>query len=259
MKSRLNYFFIVVFSIMILILPFDCYADEDINVQVDGIVVDFQENKPIIIDNRVLVPIRPIFEAMGAVVTWDKDTKTATAVKNIKNYIYDFVGRDDTIYVTFTENSIIYTYHGTVVKNITNYFMDVAAQNINGRIYIPVRYVAYALGYNISWFDQYRIAFIETPNHEINSETYPNTNIPCCKMGISRTIILPDGAINYDIYGIDSLMLKKYEELLKVQGWQLHNITSYITEYEKNGEVVSLAYIDELRSLIIRCQSIIDK
>ena len=52
----------------------------DISVYLDGQPLTF-DVQPQIINGRTVVPLRAIFEAMGAKVNWDGDTQTVTAVE----------------------------------------------------------------------------------------------------------------------------------------------------------------------------------
>jgi len=79
-------------------------------------------------NNRMQVPIRVIAENLGAKVSWDGSTSTATI--------------NGTIKITVGSADIITSY-GTIA-------MDTKAVNKNGRIYIPVRSVANAMGYGVS-------------------------------------------------------------------------------------------------------------
>lgn len=112
-------------------------ADEKINVYLDGFYgADGQKISfdvpPQTINNRTMVPIRAIFEAMGAVVDWDDATQTATCVK------------DETT-VKMTLNSTTEYINGTPNE------MDVSPVVIDGRTLAPARYVAEAFGYHVSW------------------------------------------------------------------------------------------------------------
>ena len=55
-------------------------ADENISLTVNGKSVETQV-PPTIIDGRTMVPVRDIFEACGAKVNWDANTKTITGEK----------------------------------------------------------------------------------------------------------------------------------------------------------------------------------
>jgi molybdate transport system substrate-binding protein len=82
--------------------------------------------------NRMQVPIRVIAEKLGAKVAWDGSTSTAT----INGTINIKVG-----------SSEINTSYGTIM-------MDTTAFIKNGRLYIPVRSVANAMGYGVSATNQ---------------------------------------------------------------------------------------------------------
>lgn len=106
-------------------------ADEGIKVYLEGSKINF-DVQPQTINNRTMVPIRAIFEAMGANVTWDDATQTAVSTK------------DDTT-VKMTLNST------TEYINDTAYTMDVTPVIIDGRTLAPARYVAEAFGYYVNW------------------------------------------------------------------------------------------------------------
>jgi len=77
--------------------------------------------------NRTQVPIRVVAENLGADVSWDGTSQTATIDGNIKIKV---------------GSSTINTAYGTIT-------MDTKAVNKDGRIYVPIRFVANALGYDI--------------------------------------------------------------------------------------------------------------
>jgi hypothetical protein len=39
------------------------------------------DQRPLILQGRTLVPMRALFEALGATITWDQATQTVTAIK----------------------------------------------------------------------------------------------------------------------------------------------------------------------------------
>ena len=51
-----------------------------ISVNIDGNPILF-DVPPQLIDSRTMVPLRAIFEALGAVVSWDNSSQTITATK----------------------------------------------------------------------------------------------------------------------------------------------------------------------------------
>jgi len=82
--------------------------------------------------DRLQVPIRAVAEKLGAQVSWDDNSRTATLDGTIKIKV---------------GSSEISTAYGTIS-------MDTQAVIKDGRIYVPVRYVANALGYGITSADQ---------------------------------------------------------------------------------------------------------
>lgn len=87
---------------------------------------------PIIRNGRTLVPMRAIVEAMGGSINWDDATQKITIA---------YGGR--TISMAIGSK--------TMVVDGTSFEMDVAAQTINGRTVLPVRFVGEALGCDIEW------------------------------------------------------------------------------------------------------------
>ncbi|MBK5246457.1 MAG: N-acetylmuramoyl-L-alanine amidase [Peptostreptococcaceae bacterium] len=110
----------------------DAYDQNSIKIFVNGEKLAF-DVEPFIESRRTLVPIRRIFEAFGAVVTWDEQTQTAAVRK----------GNDN---ISFTINNNV------AVINGVNEQMKVAARIVDGgRTVVPLRFLSEALGYNVEW------------------------------------------------------------------------------------------------------------
>lgn len=112
------------------------FANNDIKVTLNGNQIQFDE-PPIIRNDRTLVPIRAIFEAMGMFVSWDNDTKKILAL-----------GDDWAITMQIDSKGIAY---GSSTSGSSMLVMDVAPCIINGRTYVPVRYIAEVTGYEVNW------------------------------------------------------------------------------------------------------------
>lgn len=109
----------------------DYTKSTDIRVNLDGNQIKF-DVKPQMINNRTLVPMRAICEAMGLIVTWDNNKRTATA--------------------TDGKNKIIFTADSkTVLVNGSAKYLDVPATIINSRVVMPVRFLSENMGYNVVW------------------------------------------------------------------------------------------------------------
>ena len=103
-----------------------------INVTIDGSPVIFEDQHPVIIDGRTLVPVRGVFEMLGFEVSWNGDTRTAS------------LSRADYV-VNVTIDSYEFTANSMPLR------LDVPAQIIGGRTMLPIRAVLESVGYSLEW------------------------------------------------------------------------------------------------------------
>lgn len=122
----------VILTIAVLLSAATAFAYTDgITVLVDSEPVEF-DVEPMIENDRVLVPLRAIFEALGAGVEWDGGNQTVTSVK-------------DDITVTLTIGS------DTLYKNDEAITLDAAACIVDDRTLVPTRAAAEAFGCDVQW------------------------------------------------------------------------------------------------------------
>ncbi len=112
-----------------------------IKVMVDGQKVLF-DVLPTIKDGRTLVPLRAIFEALNADVSWEASTQTITAKKD-----------DKTIVLAIGSDKMLVDGEEKV--------LDVPASITDGRTLVPVRAISEAFGCNVSWNADDRCVNIE--------------------------------------------------------------------------------------------------
>ena len=103
-----------------------------IDLYVDNDLIN-TDTPPTIVDGRTLVPVRAIFESIGATVTWDADTRTATGV------------RGDVVVSIQIDNTTAYV-------NGQPQTLDVPAKIINGRTMVPARFISEAMGCDVTWY-----------------------------------------------------------------------------------------------------------
>lgn len=115
-------------------------ASADIAVYIDGEKQVFAD-RPVMVQGRTLLPMRVLFQALGAEVGWDPGTGTA-------------VGSREGTEVLIPIGSTTPTINGRPVK------IDVPARLIGGRTYIPLRFVGEALGDDVQWDGQNRLVVI---------------------------------------------------------------------------------------------------
>ncbi len=103
----------------------------EIGIELNG-QEQFYVERPVMDNGRVLLPMRALFEALGAQVQWDETTRSA-------------LGSRGQWSVQVPVNS------STVLRNGEPVILDVPARIIAGRTYIPVRFVAEAFGDSVFW------------------------------------------------------------------------------------------------------------
>lgn len=117
--------------------------DGDIEINIDGnYKMVFPDQKPIIMNDRVMVPIRALMETLEKNVEWD-DTKKQTIIS------------DDTVTVILTvgDNKMTRKTKNPIDGNIKTeeITLDVAPIIQNGRTCLPVRAVAESFGAAVIW------------------------------------------------------------------------------------------------------------
>ncbi len=110
----------------------------NLSVALDGQAVSF-DVQPFIKSGRVMVPVRAISEALGAVVRYDDSTMTVTITKG--------------------SNVIILIVGSSVAEDGNPIMLDVPAEVVDGRIFVPIRFVAEAMGCQVDWFEGANYAY----------------------------------------------------------------------------------------------------
>lgn len=148
-----------------------------INVTINGQALYFDQ-PPIMEKGRVLIPMRTIFEVVGANVEWSQKTKTVKVTKGTTNIILPLNSKQATI-------------------NGTKKSLDVPAKSVNGRTLVPLRFVSEALGCKVEWKSAQSLVVI-TFDGDVKEQTgkvYPDGWVaPLLKSAWS-----PNQAQNYDV------------------------------------------------------------
>jgi len=121
-------------------------VSDPITVLLNGNPVNFADQGPVIVDGRVLVPVRGVFEQMGFEVDWNEATSQATLTGHA------------TVVITIGSN--VFTTNGVSGT------LDVPAQTKNARTMLPLRLVLESIGFNLNWI-------AETQTVQITASTLP--------------------------------------------------------------------------------------
>ena len=180
-----------------------------------------------IVEGRFLVPMRGIFEGLGAEVGWDGETRTVT-------------GKRGAISVQLTIDSTLATVNGETVE------LDVPAMIINGRTFVPTRFVSESLGAGVSWDGANRVATITQEGivikvHERLTKAAPPTLEPSASLVVPTDYSSIQAAINASSHG-DVIVVKTgtYKENIDFRG---RKITLRSTN-PQDPDVVAATIID---------------
>lgn len=135
--------FISISLLVSLVLTGSAYVatgQSPIRVYVDGQPVNF-DVPPTVIQGRVLVPLRGIFERLGATVDYDTRTQHIVAVRGSQTVELTLGSRQARV-------------------NDQASLLDVPAFTIGGRTMVPLRFISESLGANVQWVDASRIILI---------------------------------------------------------------------------------------------------
>ena len=140
----------------VVLLSTAAMASAQIRVYVDDARVWFPDSEPHMSQNRVFVPLRGVFEQMGATVMWNGSTQMVTARKANTDVQLTIGSR--TAYVNGAPMSL-----------------DVAPHMMNGRTMVPLRFISETLGADVRWDSGVDAVYITTAGTSTSTGTSGGT------------------------------------------------------------------------------------
>lgn len=130
---------------------------DSISVYVNGTAVQFAGSGPRMMGSRVMVPLRGVFEQMGADVGWNEAKQEVTAMTDSTNV---------QLHVGSTEAWV----------NSKALTMDSAPMKWNNRVFVPLRFLGEALGADVRWEPTMASVYIDTAGNANNNNNGNNNN-----------------------------------------------------------------------------------
>jgi len=130
------------------------YGAEEVYVVVNNKQLTNLAMPPIIINDRTLVPVREVFEHLGANVDWKESTREVNITYN-----------DSIVVLKIDFNN--------ATVNGKQESMSVAPKIINDKTMIPLRFVSESLGLDVGWDSKTRVATIT--EKKVTTTTEPTT------------------------------------------------------------------------------------
>jgi hypothetical protein len=103
-----------------------------IKVTIDEKRVEFPDTQPMMVASHILVPMRGVFEELGAKLKWDPAMQTVTADRGEHNVVIT-IGRN------------VAEVDGAAVP------LDQPAITVHGRTMVPLRFLGTSLGVDVDW------------------------------------------------------------------------------------------------------------
>lgn len=206
-------------------------AQQPLRVFLHGDQVPFPDQQPVILNGRTLVPIRGVFEALGAQVKWEPDALRAT-VSWRGNQAAVFIGSR------------------TAWVNGQRKTLDVAPRIIGDRTMVPLRFLAESLGLKVYWSDRHQTVVIgERPSLPVLAPAdNPNLVMPCTIRVAVRLVPKGDHEPPQNgAYEVREVELSEY--VVRVLAHEFGDFTddngvshSYTAESLKAGAMAALMY-----------------
>ena len=177
------------FVIMVGLLGNITFADDVISVYLNGERLEF-DVPPQMINNRTMVPMRTIFEALGARVEWTEGFGIIRA----------FPGDGRLIRMHTENNQFVSNYEIIIRTNfgeIETITLDVAPQIIDSRTLVPVRVVAETLGANVEWDGDAQAVLITKDIAAYQTITVSTAEEFVNAIGSNRTINIQPGIYDF--------------------------------------------------------------
>jgi hypothetical protein len=135
--------FLIVGALAATLAPAPTHAQGTVRVFVDGDLVRFDQ-PPIVVGARILVPLRGIFERLGATVEWEAATRTVIAVRG---------------------STVVELVIGQRSARVNDRIvpLDVPAMVIRGRTLVPLRFVSESMGAEVQYQEATRTVLIFSP------------------------------------------------------------------------------------------------
>lgn len=178
----------------------------DIKVIINGVTQQYTQS-PVISQSTTLVPLRGVFESLGAQVEWDSKAKKVTASKS-----------DNTL--TLNVGSKL------AYKNSAPVQLDAATQIQKDQVFVPLRFVSQSLGAKVKWDQATRTVSIS--NQANGSTAGDQTNSLS-----SKPFTAPVTKVTYDTYYNNSLTYDDAVKLAIVDSTSVKTVETNIDQTRK--------------------------
>lgn len=199
-------------AVMTTIANVSTLANDNISVIANNQTINF-DVAPQIINNYTMVPMRAIFETLGATVEWVDSTRT-------------IISERSNIYIRLQiDNNYMYVNEYPIQ-------LEIPPCIVNGSTLVPVRAIAEAFGAEVTWDGNTKTVYI----NETNKLRLPDYGEETLAPIISTTYVIQNSIVTeWRHFDYDANNYKKFVEVLNAEGWS-------IAKYDEDSEGVYITW-----------------
>lgn len=222
----------ILLMVVIMAMCVSVSAQSDVKVTLDVNEIFFPDAKPFIDErDRVLVPIRFVSEALGSVVDWENETKTAI----IKQ------GKDEIRYTVY--QPIAYLNGEMMVMDTYGILKDC-------RTMVPIRFISELLGCTVVWDEKTSTVVITSPKDAVEFPE-PNISVNYPKSISDKRLLWIDinnyrdfecsGEYEFKIEFLNPVEFNTYEQDEgAINGWQKYSRCNFVSASNSYKTIYSI-------------------
>ena len=239
--------FLVILLVIVISLAFVgnvVAGPNDIRVILNGSEVNF-EVKPLLINDRTMIPLRSIFEEVGGTVEWLELPYIEFGNGNVETLTRQCV------YISVCGHRIRLEIGSNVATVDWNddIVVDVPPALIDGRTYIPLRFIAESTGAVVGWDGETSTITIDTPLPDYSPKNYesfpqvPNFQQICGWPHIEKPDRNNDSGVHFEYFtGNVRADAFSYMDLLKSTGFKQVDISTGTKYFSDDDLLVAVGW-----------------
>lgn len=222
----------ILLMVVIMAMCANVSAQSNVKVTLDGNEIYFPDAKPFIDErNRVLVPIRFVSEALGALVDWENESRTAVIKQD----------NDEIRYTVY--QPMAYLNGEMMVMDTYGILKDCCTM-------VPIRFISELLGCTVVWDEKTPTVVITSPKDAVEFPE-PNISVNYPKSITDKRLLWIDilnfrdfersGDYEFKIEFLNPMQFNTYEQDEgAINGWQKYSRCNFVSASNSYKTIYSI-------------------